>query len=111
MNEWFLFILTSLAVWRVSHMLVKEDGLWEVFFRLRIWAGAEWDAGAQEWTSEKVLGQLLTCPLCLSVWLSAVASLFLWWLGPLASLGNVEQVLWWLAVSGLSCVLELNIGD
>lgn len=109
MNNWFVFVLTALATWRISHLLTEEDGPWEIFFRLRVWAGAVWDASTAEWGSDKLLGQILTCPLCTSVWVSAIASGVLWVTGYLPEFSVTYLILWWLAVSGASSALEIAI--
>jgi len=53
-------ILATFAVWRVTHLVVAEDGPWSVLTRLRRRAGV-----------------LLTCFNCTSVWVAAAASLVL----------------------------------
>src|SRR5437016_2834288 len=35
MHYSFRFLLAALAVWRVTHMLVREDGPWEILVRFR----------------------------------------------------------------------------
>jgi len=51
-------ILAVLAVWRVTHLIVAEDGPWDLFVRLRRGGTA---IG---------LGRLLTCFYCASVWVA-----------------------------------------
>lgn len=82
-------VLLSLAVWRVTALLVYDDGPWNVFARLR-------DA----------IGGPLNCFWCTSVWVSLVASLVLW---PRPGYPN-GIILWW-AIGGLSILLdELRLG-
>ncbi len=33
--DWFYFIVSALAVWRLTHLLAKEDGPFDVIFLLR----------------------------------------------------------------------------
>lgn len=80
-------LLCVLAVWRVTHAIVHEDGPWNVVTRLRQAAG------------EGFWGQLMDCFYCASLWTSAVAALVI------ASNGR-EWVLSWLAISGTACLLE-----
>ena len=63
-----VFIVGSLAVWRVSHALVKEKGPLDIFVRLR----------ARLASSQKRSGglfDLFSCVYCLSVWVGLVAAL------------------------------------
>lgn len=80
-------ILGVLAVWRVTHLLAKEDGPFDLVFKLRKIAGAGF------------FGNLLDCFYCLSIWVSAP---FAVWLGNTCK----EQFLFWLAFSGAACLLE-----
>ncbi|HWK06658.1 MAG TPA: hypothetical protein VNS58_23645 [Puia sp.] len=82
-----LFVIVSLAIWRITHLLSKEDGPFEIIFRLRKLAG------------EGVWGQLMDCFYCLSIWISLP---FACWTGSSIS----EKLLFWMAYSGLACLLE-----
>jgi Protein of unknown function (DUF1360) len=57
-----------LAVWRVTHSLVEEDGPWDVLRRTRSLA------------ERARLGRLVNCFLCCSVW---VAIPFAWLVAPM----------------------------
>jgi len=81
------FLLGTLSVWRVTHLLNAEDGPWDVIVRLRRMAG------------EGFFGQLLDCFLCLSVWIAAPFALFL---GRSVS----ERILMWPALSAGAILLE-----
>ena len=78
----------GLATWRLSSLLVVEDGPWRVFRRIRRWARAgEWSqkgmdgnrlcpAEVQEvmmnaGRSEGFFSGLLSCIWCTSVWVAA----------------------------------------
>jgi len=98
MDEWLKLLLTTLVVWRVVHMLAHEDGPLEVFAKLRIRAGAYIEE--EEWVSDRLPGQLLICPLCMSVWLSI----------PFACIYATDVFwgfLYWLGISGAASFLEL----
>jgi hypothetical protein len=56
------FVLTALAVWRVTHLLAQEDGPWDLIVRLRRSLG------------QGSLGQLMDCFYCLSLWVAAPAA-------------------------------------
>jgi hypothetical protein len=51
-------LLSVLAVWRVTHLLVAEDGPWNVFARLR------------HASATLRLGRLTDCFYCASVWIA-----------------------------------------
>jgi hypothetical protein len=81
---WLDFVLWSLAVWRLAHLLVYEDGPWAICARLRLRAGIGYvvsqDANGQPISlrvANGVLAEALTCVWCLSVW-CAVGLLWLW---------------------------------
>jgi len=76
-------VLAVLAVWRLTHLVTKEDGPWDVFRRLR----------------RMFSGQLLSCFYCLSVW---VAAPFVWFTGGSAA----ERFVTWWALSGAAVLLE-----
>ena len=87
-SPWFRLTLSVLATWRVSHLIAYEDGPFDVIVRLRRRAG------------DGVLGKLMDCPYCLSLWIAA----------PLALLLAREPGAWgvaWLAISGGSSLLEI----
>jgi hypothetical protein len=81
------FVLTSLAVWRITRLLAEEDGPADMVLRLRARLG------------EGPLGELMDCFYCLSIWVAAPASL--------AVVRRRREVpLVWLALSGAACLLE-----
>src|SRR6187431_1146456 len=86
MNVYY-FILSILAVWRLTHLLGKEDGPFNIIYLLRKKAGAGF------------FGSLLDCFYCLSVWIALAFGIWL---------GNdwIEKILTWLALSGAACLLE-----
>ncbi|HEX6738106.1 MAG TPA: hypothetical protein VF310_07545 [Vicinamibacteria bacterium] len=83
----FWFLVGSLAVFRVTHLLAAEDGPWQLLLRLRLWLGPS------------VLGALLDCFYCLSLWVAAPVA---WALGQTWP----ERLLLWPALSGAAIVLE-----
>lgn len=84
---WLRFSVAALAVWRVTHLLALEDGPWDVVVRLRQRLG------------DGFWGRLLDCFYCLSVWMSAPATLFVTTALP-------DAVVTWIALSGAACLLE-----
>src|SRR5581483_11794764 len=83
----FRVLLAALAVWRVTHMLTKEDGPWDILLHLRRNLGAG------------MLKRLINCFHCVSVWVAVPFAFFL--------TGNVaETLVGWLALSGGAILLE-----
>ncbi|MEO5651062.1 MAG: hypothetical protein ABIR03_14225 [Ginsengibacter sp.] len=81
------FIVSVLALWRITHLLGKEDGPFHIIFFLRKKAGAGF------------FGSLLDCFYCLSIWVALPFGMWLgnnWW----------EKILYWGALSGAACLLE-----
>jgi len=81
------FVLATLAVWRVAHLLVHEDGPKVLIAQLRALA-----AGTE-------IGRALDCVGCMSLWLALPASV---WVSRRLS----EFVPTWLALSGAAFLLE-----
>lgn len=76
-----------LATWRVTHLIVAEDGPWDVVARLRRLAGAS------------VFGQLMDCFYCASLWVAIPIAV--WIAEPWPA-----RVVMWLALSGGAALLE-----
>lgn len=55
---WFRFVLSALAVWRLTHLLAAEDGPWNIIVSIRRNLG------------NSIWGTLMDCFNCLSVWIS-----------------------------------------
>lgn len=80
---WLKVTLAILAVYRLSRMLIGENGPIDLFLKIRylVNRGPEW------------LADGYNCPLCLSFWLSVIPALFF-----ANSVG--EFLLYWLGISG-----------
>lgn len=85
--DFFFFLILSLVCWRVTHLLSKEDGPFDVIYLLRKKAGAGF------------FGSLLDCFYCVSIWTSLPLG---FWMGN----GWIEKILFWWALSGAACLLE-----
>lgn len=81
------FVAGVLAVWRLTHLVVEEDGPWDVFLKLRELARR---AGVE---------RLFGCFLCFSVWAAVPVALLL-------SRQWREVLLLILALSGGAILLE-----
>jgi hypothetical protein len=90
MSEWGFwprFVVAVLAVWRVTHLLAREDGPADLVFRWRARLG------------DGALGRGVDCFYCLSVWVAAPFALFVAgrWL---------DRLVTCVALSGAACLLE-----
>lgn len=84
-------LILALAAWRLAYMLVYEEGLFEVFDRMR--------RVANNW---ETAGKLLSCVWCCSVW-TAAGLLLLWQFDA----GRV--IVYVLALSALAITLHVVI--
>lgn len=80
-------VVAVLATWRLCHLIAHEDGPFGVIARLRRAAGSG------------VVGALMDCPYCLSLWFAAPIAVQL-------AEGWRDGVVLWLAISGGSCLVE-----
>ena len=85
--DWFYFMVSVFAVWRLTHLFGKEDGPFDVIFLIREKAGTGFFA------------KMLDCFYCLSIWIALPFGI---WLGP----KWLEKLVMWLAISGAACLLE-----
>jgi hypothetical protein len=70
------FLIVALAVWRVTSLLVNEDGPFDIFEKVRFFVGVRWDEHSEKY-GKNVLGEAFTCVWCLSVWTSAIGAVFI----------------------------------
>ncbi len=87
MTPWMRFVLAVLATWRITHLLANEDGPADIVVRVRRRFG------------HGLVGSLMDCFNCLSVWIAAPAAFLL-------SRRPLMWVISWLALSGGACLLE-----
>ena len=88
MDEFFTrFVAAILATWRVTYLLANEDGPADIIVRVRVWIG------------HGLLGSLMDCFDCLSLWIAAPAAYFV-------THRPLPWVMSWLALSGGACLLE-----
>ncbi len=109
--DFFHFMIATLAIWRLTHLLQAEDGPWDLVFKIRARLG------------QGFIGALMDCFLCLSVW---IALPFAFWLGHGFFTGNcnppcngsiceqghlgwkiyLQILILWPALSGAAILLE-----
>jgi hypothetical protein len=99
MLENFLYvILSSFAVFRISYLLVYEDGFLHLSQKIRILVGAETPAGLPI-VKYKGFSEIFNCFYCNSVWVSIP---FGFYLGE-----NIfEKILFITSIAGLSLILK-----
>ena len=83
------FVLGTLAVWRMTHLLHLEHGPWGLIARFRA-------------VAERLgLGDLVHCFFCLSLWVALPVA---WWLA-----GSwPARAIAWLALSGGAILIEVR---
>jgi len=81
------YVICVLAVWRLTHLLVAEDGPWDFVFLLRKKLG------------NSVAGRAMDCFYCLSIWIAVPFAL-------LISVHWSTRTISWLALSGAASLLE-----
>ena len=64
-------LLSVLATWRVSSMLVREDGPDDVFAKLRMFTGMKYDEYSNPYGTN-LISSLLSCVWCTSVWVAFI---------------------------------------
>lgn len=87
MNLWLRFVLAVLATWRVTHLLAREDGPFDLIIRFRAWVG------------EGFIGSLMDCYQCLSIWVAVPMAFFV-------TQKPIDFLVSCFAVSGAACLLE-----
>lgn len=71
------FLILALAVWRLSSLLVEEEGPFLVFVRLRTRAGIEYDDYSERIATTE-LAKIFNCVWCMSVWVGIFTVIFYW---------------------------------
>ena len=84
---WTRFVIAALAAWRITHLLAAEDGPADAIVRVRARLG------------DGIVGRLLDCFYCLSVWVAAPMAL-------LVCRDPLERLVTWIALSGAACLFE-----
>lgn len=91
------FLVAILATWRVTSLLSREHGPADIFDRLRLATGAQYEAGHGNWVSTTFLGKMITCFYCCSIWVAV---------GVLLGRRQLPSVTEVLAVSGGACLVD-----
>jgi len=87
----FIFLLSTLAVWRIGHMILDENGPFNIFGKLANYTDKlKYKDGG--------LKQLSTCFYCMSIYLSVPFSIYL-------ANNVVEFIIYVLSMSALAIIL------
>jgi len=81
------FLIITLAIWRITHLLQAEDGPWDIIFKLRKAMG------------NSFFGSMMDCFYCLSIWISLPFGLFM-------EKNWLHRIILWVAFSGASILLQ-----
>ena len=84
--EWQL-VFNGLATWRVSNMLVREEGPYKVFQKLREATGIIHDDEGRVLATPD--NNLLSCVWCVSVWIAAISLMMPGWLVKLLAISAI----------------------
>jgi hypothetical protein len=69
-NTMLELLISSLAVWRISSLLVHEDGPADVFAKLRMITGMKYNEHSIPYGTN-IISSLLSCVWCVSIWVAA----------------------------------------
>ena len=99
MNEVWLFVLGTLAAYRVTRLVVADKIAEPYMERVRWWLERRWfskhpdeDGSQTEWNSR--LAYMLSCPWCFGFWVSGATTVIL-----SVAYGLSYPVIAWLAMS------------
>lgn len=93
------FVIFGFAVWRLSSLLVREDGPFDILAKFRHKIGVYYDERSKP-QGKNVIAKAFTCVWCLSVWVALPAAASL-------NLANVRNfIVLTLALSGLAVLID-----
>lgn len=93
MSEALRVLLVILATWRITSLVVREDGPLDVFIKLRVKLGIRYNESGVAYGTN-VISRGLSCFWCTSVWVSFATAIFI---------PDTDNVFWYLiAVSATS---------
>lgn len=90
--NWFIFLISALATYRLSLMLSSEEGPLAIFARMR-----------RKVPPKTNPGRGIRCFFCWTVWIAAMVTLYVLWLGIITK--EISPV-YWFAISGASILVH-----
>lgn len=97
MSDWFLFVLLTFASYRVTQLLVYDDGPFDLILKFRVAVGVYDRNEAGE--TQNPVAKLFSCPYCMGLWISFFAAL-------VSYLYGHNLFIWWIAIGGSQSFLE-----
>jgi hypothetical protein len=95
-SDWWFgpvdFVVLSLACWRLTSLLVQEDGPWFLFARLRHVLGVRYDERSEPY-GLNVVAEGITCIWCASIWVAALLCLLVFIFGRVVVLASAIPAL------------------
>jgi len=71
------FIILSLATWRISNLIVDEDGPWDILAKFRKFVGVFYDERSVR-QGGNIIANAMVCVWCISIWIAAfITGIFL----------------------------------
>lgn len=67
-----VYLILALATWRISSLIVNEDGPGDIFTRLRVLAGVRYDGETFQQTADNVIAGAFMCIWCMSIWVGLI---------------------------------------
>ena len=68
------FVILALATWRITSLLVDEEGPWRVFSRMRVKCGVKYNEKNEQYATNE-LAKILMCVWCASIYVGAIVVL------------------------------------
>lgn len=72
------YLVLAFATWRISSLLVNEDGPVQMFTRLRALAGVRYNGETFQREASNIVAGAFTCIWCMSVWVGAALTVAYW---------------------------------
>lgn len=94
------FVIASLAIWRLSYLIVDEEGPFDVFYTFRRLLGVHLEDGVI--VANNVFAKLVLCIYCTTVWVSLPFALILF---------TDAWLLYWFALGAGSLLVHRLIID
>lgn len=74
------YLVLALATWRISSLLVNEDGPAQMFTRLRALVGVRYNGETFQREASNIVAEAFTCIWCMSVWVGLALTVAYWFL-------------------------------
>jgi hypothetical protein len=97
-------IILIFATWRISSLLAKEKGPWDIFEKFRTLLGVVWDVQSKP-EGTTMLSKMIVCIWCNSIWTGGIWAIS-YFISPL--------VIWIalpFALSGGAVLIECIVGE